>query len=64
LYFLANLAATINAGRNTKISILPYVSLSFIILHISYELGFIKGLFAFSNRWKKSENEKVVEAKF
>jgi hypothetical protein len=33
-------------------------------LHVSYGLGFIIGLFAFSNRWKKSENEKVVEAKF
>ena len=64
LYLLANLAATIKAGQRTKIINLPYVFLSFIILHISYGLGFIKGLFAFSNRWQKPDNKTVVEAKF
>ena len=63
-YVTANLAATVNAGQRTKIFNLPYVFLSFTILHISYGLGFIKGLFAFSNRWQSSNNKTAVEAKF
>ncbi|MEP7036986.1 MAG: glycosyltransferase family 2 protein [Acidobacteriota bacterium] len=64
LYIMANLAATIKAVQKTKITALPYIFVSFAILHISYGLGFILGLFAFRNRWRENKNNTVAEAKF
>lgn len=56
LYILANLAATFNATRKTEIKLFPFVFLSFFILHFSYGLGFIYGLFAFWGNWRKNTN--------
>ena len=36
------------------ILLIPLISLSFINLHISYGLGFIYGLFKFSDKWKNN----------
>lgn len=63
-YFSANLVATIKAGQKTKITTLPYIFLGFAILHISYGLGFIAGLFAFRKKWQKHKNKTVTEVKF
>ena len=59
LYLIANIAATIKEGQRTKIKALPYIFLSYLILHISYGLGFIAGLFAFRKRWFEDKNIKV-----
>ena len=64
LYILSNLAATINAVQRTKITSLPYIFVSFAILHISYGLGFILGLFAFRTRWQENKSKTVAEIKF
>ncbi len=55
LYFLAALTAAIKTVKETKIAAVPFVFLSFIILHVSYGLGFLAGLFAFRNRWRKED---------
>lgn len=52
LYFISNMAATIVAGLKHKIIILPLISLSFAILHISYGAGFISGLIVFRRKWQ------------
>lgn len=64
LYIMANLAATIKAVQKTKITALPYIFVSFAILHISYGFGFILGLFAFRNRWRENKNNTIAQAKF
>jgi succinoglycan biosynthesis protein ExoA len=57
LYILANLTATIIACKKSKTTHIPYIFLSFVILHVSYGIGFIVGLFAFRNRWQEQEKE-------
>ena len=52
MYLIANFAATILAGK-TKISLLPMVSFSFAILHLSYGFGFLLGVFSFLGHWFK-----------
>ena len=51
-YLLANIAAAINTARR-RLILVPFVSLSFSILHCSYGLGSLTGLFAFRNRWNE-----------
>jgi glycosyltransferase involved in cell wall biosynthesis len=51
LYLLAAIIATIYEVKRTKIIALPYVFFSYIILHMSYGLGFMLGLFSFYNKW-------------
>ncbi len=58
VYLLANLAAsfltTVRAQKSNQSSFTVYHSLlpfTFAILHISYGLGFLLGLFKFWNRW-------------
>lgn len=51
-YLLANIAAAINTARR-RLILVPFVSLSFFILHCSYGLGSLTGLFAFRNRWNE-----------
>lgn len=51
VYLLANLAASIITASGqgfTKVLLLP---LAFAIIHLSYGLGFLVGLFSFWNRW-------------
>jgi succinoglycan biosynthesis protein ExoA len=54
LYLLANVAATLKAMSRINLSALPFVFLSFPILHFSYGLGFIAGIFAFWRRWRET----------
>ncbi len=63
LYIVANLTATVKAGKKTRITNLPRISLGFAVLHLSYGVGFIAGLFAFRKRWQKTENETAAEVK-
>ena len=51
-YLLANIAAAINTARR-RLILVPFVSLSFFILHCSYGLGSLTGLFAFRHRWNE-----------
>jgi len=63
-YFLANLAATINAAKRIEPIGLPLVFLSFPILHFSYGLGFAVGLFAFWRKWGDSKTDVVGKETF
>lgn len=60
LYFFFNLAATLKAGHKTGVYGMPYILLSFIILHVSYGLGSLIGLFAFRRRWV-NENSTIMK---
>lgn len=51
-YFLTNLAASLIADSRQELKILLLLPISFAIIHLSYGLGFIVGLFKFWNRWK------------
>jgi hypothetical protein len=49
-YLAANLAAAVLVARN-RLSMVPMLSLSFLILHVSYGLGSLVGLIKFRNHW-------------
>lgn len=51
-YFLTNLSASIIIGSGQGINKLLLLPLAFAIIHFSYGLGFLVGLFKFWNRWK------------
>ncbi|GAB4539795.1 MAG: glycosyltransferase family 2 protein [Anaerolineales bacterium] len=51
LYLLANLSASMYAASKHGWKYAPMLPLIFTILHISYGLGFLMGLFKFWNRW-------------
>ncbi|MFH2103081.1 MAG: glycosyltransferase family 2 protein [Chloroflexota bacterium] len=53
VYMLANLAASIStAAKHNAWRILPWLALTYAILHIGYGTGFLAGLLRFSRRWK------------
>jgi glycosyltransferase involved in cell wall biosynthesis len=52
LYILANLSASLYAASKHGWKYAPLLPLVFAILHISYGLGFLAGLFKFWNRWR------------
>lgn len=59
IYFFTTLTATILLSKKIELLALPYIFLSFTILHFSYGLGFVFGLSAFWSKWnfgKKKEN--------
>jgi len=59
-YLIANLAASfITAGRS--IVSVPHLILSFCILHVSYGLGSMAGLFAFRDRWGESAARTITD---
>lgn len=61
LYTLAALAATLKAARRIKLGGLPLVFFSFAILHISYGVGVVCGLYAFRRKWhKRREAETTI----
>ena len=64
LYFLADLAATAKAARRIELRALPHVFLSHAILHFSYGLGFLFGLYAFRRRWRERKKGRAAEAAF
>ena len=49
-YLFANLSAAVLTAK-TKLRLIPLLSLSFAILHLSYGLGFLVGLIALRSRW-------------
>ena len=55
LYLTANFAASIWTSSKWKFQYLGWLPFIFLILHLSYGLGFLAGLFKFWNRW----NDKV-----
>ena len=52
-YVFANLGASIHAARS-EIALIPFLALSYLILHLSYGFGFLFGLVAFRGRWRKN----------
>ncbi|MDH5507683.1 MAG: glycosyltransferase family 2 protein [Anaerolineae bacterium] len=50
-YLVASLTASVLESRKRGWRFLPFLPLIFAILHISYGLGFLLGLFKFYNRW-------------
>ena len=60
-YVTANFAASVIAGKS-KIALLPMVSLSFAILHLSYGFGFLLGVFSFVGHWFKPNNGDILPA--
>ncbi len=50
-YLAANLAASVYAASKSQWKYLPALPIIFFILHFSYGLGFLAGLFKFWNRW-------------
>jgi len=51
-YFVANLSASIYSSSKRGWENLKFLPIVFAILHFSYGLGFLVGLFRFWNRWK------------
>lgn len=51
LYLTANIAASIWTSSKQKFQYLGWLPFIFLILHLSYGLGFLVGLFRFWNRW-------------
>lgn len=49
-YMLLNFAASVYTARS-KFRTIPFISLSYLILHLSYGLGSLVGLISFRNRW-------------
>ncbi len=58
-YAIANLTASILTAK-TNLASIPFVSLSFTILHFSYGLGFLFGLIAFIGYWGAPQREEAV----
>lgn len=52
-YLLTNLGSSIYTSRG-RIALIPLLSVSYFILHLSYGLGSLVGLVAFRSRWKDS----------
>ncbi len=59
-YLLADVAATIKAAKRIKFTGLPLVFFSFAILHFSYGVGFVGGLFAFRRKWHRRREVKTT----
>jgi GT2 family glycosyltransferase len=58
VYFVANLFASVSVSRS-KLNLLAYLPISFLILHVSYGLGSMTGLVAFRKYW--SEKKRLVD---
>lgn len=54
LYLIANLGAALSLSKTVEFRAIPFVSFSFLILHVSYGLGFLIGLGAFHDGWNRS----------
>jgi len=53
-YFTTSLYFSIKIGRFNIIKWFPY-QISFFVIHLSYGIGFLYGLFRFKSFWKKNE---------
>jgi succinoglycan biosynthesis protein ExoA len=52
LYFMANMGASIWTSSKQKFQYLGWLPFIFLILHLSYGLGFLLGLVRFWDRWR------------
>jgi GT2 family glycosyltransferase len=52
-YTIVNIAASVVVGR-ARVTRVPLIAFSFLILHVSYGLGSLRGLVAFRKRWRES----------
>lgn len=57
LYGTANMTATLLQAERVGFRLLPLVSVSFVILHLAYGMGFLAGLYKFRGRWKRAATE-------
>lgn len=57
VYLLANLSASIITASGQEFKKLLLLPLAFAIIHLSYGLGFLVGLFKFWNRWKDKRGQ-------
>lgn len=58
-YLVANVAASIATARRAGWRTLPLLPVVYGILHVSYGLGFAKGLVAFRHRWHEASDGAV-----
>lgn len=58
-YLIANLTAAVLTAK-TDIAAMTLLSLSFAILHFSYGLGFLFGLFAFAGNWRTQQRDEPL----
>lgn len=56
-YLLANLSASIVTASGQGFKKLLLLPVAFVIIHFSYGLGFLVGLFNFWNRWKDKKGQ-------
>ncbi|WP_262266242.1 glycosyltransferase family 2 protein [Microvirga yunnanensis] len=61
-YAAANIIASVWAGRNAGLAMLPSLMAAFAILHVSYGSGFLVGLAHFWNRWGQHGRVKRLAA--
>jgi len=61
-YAVANIIASVWAGRNAGFAMLPSLMAAFAILHVSYGSGFLIGLAHFWNRWGQHGRVKRLAA--
>jgi hypothetical protein len=54
-YLVANVAASVATARRAGWRYLPLLPVVYSVLHVSYGLGFAKGLLAFRRRWRKAD---------
>ena len=54
-YLLANIAASVDVARGTGLGLLLLLPVVFTLLHMSYGIGFVAGLFKFRRLWRQAE---------
>ena len=59
-YLLANLSVSVVTASGQGVKKLLHLPLAFAIIHLSYGLGFLLGLFKFWNRWKDKKGQVPV----
>jgi hydrogenase/urease accessory protein HupE len=62
-YTLANLAISVWVAARSGVKYLPVLPITFAVLHISYGLGFLSGLFRFAHRWRDRGTGEVLDTK-
>lgn len=63
-YSLANLIASLHGAWGSSWKALPMLPVVFVILHLSYGLGFLTGLIRFWNRWGASKSGQPAMSAF
>jgi succinoglycan biosynthesis protein ExoA len=61
-YGLANLAASFITVRGNAVRLLPYVSVSYAVIHVAYGAGFAGGMVRFRDRWPSGALAAVVRS--